>query len=527
VRRVLLALAMLAGAPALGAEVGEVRAEATLHLLATDLERLPPTQVLFDASSGTFDLAPYLDTRGADRYLSTIAGLRLEGRHLGGALRWTLAADTGELRRASVPSLATLCPVLATRSPSGTALASAGGCLTAGRWSVPLKSQDHPEVLSNGRPFADEVRGTFLVREANLAVAFGRAGFAVLRAGRARYSVGDGLIYDDYGTGADLSLDLGAIGPPLEIRAQVFQPTRDMPRSLSGVSPLAVVRVDCLPSLFEHVGLFAAALRDRSGSVAELFRGAAVEDAVVRLSGLVPGTARFVTESRTMAATLSAPLGSTATLGWFGTSGSLTSLGQRFGFTAALLRGNIDSFTYAGATQDTNVGLSGKAVHLRWDATPADWITISPWLLYLSGDRPPPEKRRLGLPPGYAGFLGVAPFVTATNIFFGGGLSESFAARQVSAPGVNGRGVFAPGMEAVWGPGAEVEFTSRVAWLRAEDPGPFGGQTYGTEVDFELTSTPLPYLTVGLEQDLLFPGDFFGGAATISKTVLAVDLRTP
>jgi len=262
--------------------------------------------------------------------------------------------------------------------------------------------------------------------------------------------------------------------------------------------------------------------------VANLFRGATIEDAVIRLAGLAEDTQAYAAAARQLAAALSAPLGSTATLAWFGTSGSLAPWrGQRIEWTAALLRGTLDSITIGGTAIATDVPLAGSALRVGWTVSPVDWLSLEPWVLYLAGDRPPPEKRRLGLTAGYDGFLGVTPYLTATNLFFGGGLSESFADRQATAPGVNGRGVIAPGLSVVVDVGETVDLSLRGAWLRAEAAGPYQGRTYGTEVDLTATWAPWPWLTVGLEQDLLAPGDFFAGARTISKTVLAVDLATP
>jgi hypothetical protein len=536
VPRLTLALALItsalaaAGAARAGDGVGggEVHAEVRLHLRATALDDVPSTQVLYDPSARTFDLDPYLATAGSERYGSTIVAAALEGRHLDGALRWRLAADTGELRRVRSPALAGICAAPLTGSPTGLSNAAAGPCLAAGRYTLETTRPGAEELTANGRRFADELRATGLLREAWLAYSFGRAGFATVRIGRTRTIVGDGLIHDDYATGLDLALDLGALGPPFELRTAIFQPTRDFAGSLDGISPMALVRADWTPSLFEHVGLFAAARHDRTGGVANLFRGATIEDAVVRLAGLPEGTTAYAVAARHLAASLSAPLGSTASLAWLGTSGSLTPWrGQRLAWTAALLRGHLDSITVAGTDVATDVPLAGAAVRIGWTTSPLDWLSVEPWLLYLSGDRPPPEKRRLGITAGYDGFLGVTPYVTATNLFFGGGLSESFADRQASAPGVNGRGVIAPGLTATVDLGDVVDLTLRGAWLRAEDAGPFQGRTYGTEVDVTVTWTPWPWLTVGLEQDVLAPGDFFAGGRNITKTVLAVDVATP
>ena len=174
-----------------------------------------------------------------------------------------------------------------------------------------------------------------------------------------------------------------------------------------------------------------------------------------------------------------------------------------------------------------DIPLRGSAAWLRYQVSPVPWLSVTPWFLYLSGDRPPPEKTRLGLPAGYGAFLGVNPYLTATNLFFRGGLSETFAARQATAPGVNGRGVIAPGLNLELDAGPGVDLEARVAWLRAEDAGPWGGTAYGTEIDLSATWAPVRWLSFGAELDVLLPGDFFGGGRTVYKSVLAVDLRTP
>lgn len=522
----LLALALLAALP-VGAEDG-VRLEASLHLRATMERNRPGTEVLFDPAARTFALSGYLVPEGEARHGSAFAALRLDGRHLDGALRWTLALDTGELRRTRFPEVVGVC--LSTTSPTGLDLAGSPGCrLLLPPVPAQATTLEGARLAANGRPLGEELRKTLLIREANLAWSFGRAGFAVVRAGRSRYAVADGLIHDDYATGADVALDLGALGPPFELRAALFQPTRDWPTSVEGISPVLLLRADWLPSLFEHAGLFLAARRDSTGSVATLFRGALVEDAVVRLAALGPGQPGYAAQAEYLLRVLAGSSTAEATLAWFGASGSLVPFaGQRFTFTAALQGGELIRLgTTAGGPPARNVRLTGQALSLRWDWSPADWLTVSPWFLYLSGDRPPTEKARLGLPGGYSGFLGVTPFVSATNLFFGGGLAESFAARQATAPGVNGRGVIAPGLTLEVDLPAEVDLTARAAWLLAEDAGPYGGTVYGTELDLTARWSPRPWLALAVEADLLLPGDFFGGDQPVSKVILAVDLLTP
>jgi len=520
--------AALAAALLPGAAAGDVRVEGALNLRFTSLRDVPSTEVLFDPADRVFLIDDYLATTVDSRYGSTLAELSFDGRHLDGALHWRLALDTGELRVRSFPALAI--PCAAPGSPSGLDVGARCRGMTMLPRLGPLEVTwlEPAALTSNGRSFHDEVKSTLLVREAYAAWSFGRAGFTTLRAGRARYGVAEGLVHDDYGTGVDLAVDLGAIGPPFELRAALFQPTRDFPRTVAGLTPLALLRADWLPSLFEHAGLFLAARRDRTGSLAELLRNAYVEDGVVSLSGLAPGSPEYVKTSFRLAGLLSADVTSTASLAWFGSSGSLgTFAGQRVLWTLAVMRGRIDTLQFASLPPQLDIPLHGSAAWLRYEVSPWPWIQVTPWFLYLSGDRPPPEKDQLGLVGGYGAFLGVNPYITATNLFFRGGLSETFAARQATAPGVNGRGVIAPGLTLELDAGRDVDLLARVAWLRAEDVGPWGGKVYGTELDLSATWAPAPWISFGAELDALLPGDFFGVGATVYKTVLAVDVRTP
>jgi hypothetical protein len=529
-RSTLIVVAALLAAPPARAGAGEVRAEAALHLRVTSLSRLPSTQVLFDPATRLFATDGYLVPEGRERYGSLLASVRLDGRHLGGDLAWTLALDTGELRRRRLPEPVLLCRAPLTSSPSGLGVVGRDACTPGGAATALVESTvpGGDVATANGRLLGDEVERTLLVREAFAAWRFGRAGLATLRGGRSRQAVADGLVHDDYATGVDLRVDLGAVGPPFEVGLALYQPTRDLPGTVDGISPLLLVRADWLPSLFERAGLFLAVHRDRTGGVAELFRGAIIESAAVALSGLTPGTIAYADASRLLAATLDAPLQSDATLAWVGTSGSLLPWkGQRLSWTAALLGGRIDRLGVAQGETLVDIPLRGAAARLRWEVGLTDRLTVAVTGLYLSGDRPPTEKRRLGLPPGYDGFLGVTPWITETGLFFGGGLSESFAARQASAPGVNGRGVLAPVLELSADLPGAVDLSVRGAWLVAEDAGPFGGRVYGTEADLVARWEPAPWLALGLEADVLFPGDFFGGREPVSRLVLAVDARTP
>jgi hypothetical protein len=514
------ALALALALPA-RADDADLRFRLVLHGRFTNRENQPQPTLLYDRASQAFDLGPYLRTQGSDAYGSTFASAGVEGRH--GWLRWALAADTGEIRYQSFPLTTQVCVA---RTPTGLDSPGNGNCILNAQGRRTLFELEETrlggsQLTSNGRPFADEVRDTLLLREAWVGAALGRNDFALLRAGRKRFTVADGFVYDDYGTGVDATFDLGALGPSWDLGAALFYPTRDFPKRSGLTSVMLALRADYLPSLFEHAGLFLAFYRDRTNSVADLFRGSFAEPSVVQLLAQVPGSPGYRQEEVTLGVSQSAPLESDGWLGWGGTSGSLGLLGAKLDWTGALGFGHT---TIQRGALESQSSVFGQLAHLRLRARAGREIELGGFFLFLSGDLPPSEKARLGLPARYGGFLGIAPFITDTNIFFNGGVAESFAARQATAPGVNGRGVVAPGVTASWDPVRALAFDARAAYLVAPEVGPFGGRLYGPEVDLEVTWSPLSWLRFAVEGDALFPGDFFAGRAPVTKVVVGVDL---
>ncbi len=500
----------------------------------------PGTAIRFDPARSAFALGDYLRPRESETAGSLLASVGLEGRHRDGDLRWVVTADTGELRRERQHAVSAVC--WSDTTPSGLARPGSGDCglfrfgRAFRRVAVPVEETTlgGAQVTSNGRPFDEELRHTLLLREAYASYRFGRAGFLTLTVGRKRTIVGDGYIHDDYVTGVELDADVGAIGPQWDLSAAIFQPTRDLPGTAAEVSPMVVVRADYLPSLFDRAGVFVAGLRERSNSLASVYRGAVEERLVVAAEGSEEGTLLHRRAEQLLAVAAASDLQSDGTLGWAGTSGKLTlGKGHRLAWTAALLGGTIRSIQ--NAARDTplaqDISLRGQLASARWDFDLPGRFAGGASFLFLSGDQlhgVQLEGHRLGLATGtYRAFMGVSPYLTETSIFFGGGLSGSYADRQVRAPGVNGRGVVAPGLSVRWDPSERVTAQARGAWLRAAAKGPFGGRQYGTEVDLSASWAARRWLLLGVEADALLPGDFFRGERPITRAILAVDVLAP
>ncbi|MBI5069243.1 MAG: hypothetical protein HZB56_13490 [Deltaproteobacteria bacterium] len=536
--RPLAAAALLAAAgPVLAEEAGAVQARALLHTRVTAQQGEPRLEPRFDASTLAFQVGDYFTPAPAERHGSLFLAADLSGRT--GPWRWALGFDSGELRRTPSPPFASIC-LSRPAQPTGLALADGGACAGAllGREvvvQVPSAGRDTTRLTAGGRAPREELRQTLFVREAWVGITTGRNDFAFLRAGRHRFSVADGLVYDDYGLGLEARLDLGALGPSWEVHGAAFLPTRDWPDAGTARSPLLFLRLDRMLSLFDHVGAFAAYFHDDAGEVASLFRGSAVEVSSLRLQGLTPAPSTvqpggvvpsaYQQEARTLAAALGGPVDGTADLVWGGLSAGLSfGRGHRVSAAAAVVAGTV-RFT---------VPLAFEASVLGWAASAAYEVRVHRDLLlgarflFLSGDAPPEEKVRFSLPHRYGGFVGVAPWITATNLFFKGGLSETFAARQASAPGVNGRGVLGPVLRALWEPAESFQAELRGAWLEAPVTGPFGGRVYGPEVDVNLRWSPLAWLSLSLEADQLWSGSFYGpDRAPVRKLILGVDLTAP
>jgi hypothetical protein len=237
------------------------------------------------------------------------------------------------------------------------------------------------------------------------------------------------------------------------------------------------------PSLGEWVGLWGAFSHDDAGDAAAILRQGIIASDVVRLIESAPGSATYVAASRRIAALLAAPVRGTSTLGWMGSA--------------------------------------------RWRSQVGP-LSLSPFFVWLSGASPAtPEQVAGDVPLRYTGFLSISPFLTYTNLFFNGGISEAYADRRAVASGVYARGVLAPGIEAGWTPSREIEVTLKAAFLASDRGGPFGGRIYGPEVDLDVAWSPWPWLAVLWEADALALGSFFPSQQLAWRVILGVNVATP
>jgi hypothetical protein len=183
----------------------------------------------------------------------------------------------------------------------------------------------------------------------------------------------------------------------------------------------------------------------------------------------------------------------------------------------------------AGRTQSVDIDMQGWAAHMGgYVFLGNDWY-LYPYALAISGDEgvpslsPGQNARNNGASGSYSygGFLSVVPYLNSTNIFFNGGLANGFSARQVSLPGLAGRGVMAGGFSVggtVW---RKLSFMGGPSVLSAMHQSPVGtGKGYGVEVNQAWTVTLPASLSVSLQFDVLRTGDFFPERVWNTQTTL-------
>ena len=486
---------------------------------------LPSTQVLFDGAAQAFAADRYLAPGPAQSYASGILFVSA-GWEATGWLGFRLDLDSGLVRSQSFPATALVCPSAA--SPSGLAIASGGSCTGPARYTLATTRAGPSEITSNGQSFSSEASQTAFIRQLYAEVSAGRAGAFHARLGRQRLRIADGFVYDDWGLGLDLDLDVGAFGPPLAFSASVFYPSRAWPSGSAWKYPAVAATAGWTPSLGEWVGLWGAWSSDSTGDAAAILQQGLVENDVLELLQTTPGSVAFRAASRRMANLLTAPSRGTSSLGWVGASGRLElSAWGEVRFTAGLAFGTVSTSASSSlVTTSIDVPTLGWMLSGRLVAQPGAGFTISPFLIWLTGDSPPSTQQILSGSGNWGGFLAISPYITATNLFFQGGISESYADRRASASGVNARGVVAPGLEVRWSRGT-FDATVKAAWLWADEPSALGGVSYGPEVDLNLSWSPWRWLAVLAEADVLAMGNFFPGQGVARKFILGLNVSTP
>jgi len=403
--------------------------------------------------------------------------------------------------------------------------------------TVPVPSTANERQFSaDGQAIGDEAKQTFFVREAYLRFSAPVTNWLSLSVGRRDSDVASGLIYRDFGLGLSVSADLELLKDwPVRLSAQVVLPTRNYKDGLH--SPLVEFRANYIISFLEQAGLVFAYFHDGDNNLGQLFAPALSELGVSTAGRLDQQVHNILFGLGTSTATTSE-----ANLFWFGLEGNKLFGDLMISGTAILQLGNIrldNPFAdlsqlaqSAGLTVPSSIPRTPRlefsslavAVDLSARYLITEEISIGLFFLMLSGEQNPFSLTDPSQMGKFNAFLSVVPYITATNIFFSGGMNETFSGRQASIAGLNGRGVVAPGLTFEWEISDSLKVGSKAAALFSTAKSVHNGTFYGVEVDVEGSYEITKWLAVSAEYDILAPGSFFSIRKPIHKVLLGVDL---
>ena len=491
-----------------------------LTVKANHVERM----LRYSTADRTFDVGSYLAPRTDEISYSLFAraSLHLEATSW---LSFGLSVDSGLLNPTGrVPRTAEV--QLSSVTYKG---------ITLPGYTVPVTTTENDrKVTANGQPIKDEATESFFVRQAFVRLSAPETGWLSVTLGRQAMEVGGGLIYNDHGLGAALLLDFEALrDKPVRVGLKVLLPTRAWDEGLR--SPLVELRVDYVFSSFlslvESVGLSVAFFHDGDDNISRLL-DSTISEAVVQY---YPDVNQDLVNYAAAGALAYAPW-SKANIVWIGLSGRkllgdlMLSANLQLEVGKLKLENPFWALT-GGATalpsflpQDEVLELSclGFAGELTASYLISESLSFGGFFLFLSGgDNPyaPGQAQQR-----YGSFISVMPYITHTNLFFSGGMNETFSGRQATTAGINGRGVIAFGPNVAWEITDGLDAGATAALLFSPVESLAGGNFYGFEVDLEASYQVLDWLKLSTQYDMLVAGNFFPQKSVIHQFLLGVDV---
>ncbi len=476
----------------------------------------------YDSERQAFDFASYQAPVQDRAYYSVVlrAGALLEATSW---LEFGLAVDSGEINPTGKIPAETTVP-----------LTSRANLIIDD--PIALSTRDLTKVTSNGQLIGDEAAQTFFIRQAFVRLSAPETGWLSAVGGRMMSEVAGGLIFNDSSLGGQLVADLERLKDwPLRFSLQALLPTRSWDSGLN--SPLLEFRFDYIFSSFlsmtESIGLTFAYFHDGDSNFGQLY-ASAISEVPVRYHNSLDNPLY----KDLFAVASSAGLPSSANIFWVGLDGTKL-LGDFLVAGAAFLEIGHLSLENPFAelhqaapgvlpsqipqSRSIEMDTLGWALDLSLKYLITEDMTVSAFFIYLSGENNP-YLAGGDYDDSYSSFLAVVPYVTHTNLFFSGGMNETFSGRQATTSGINGRGVIAGGATFSWDINEDLRVGSKLAPLFSPVPSMVGGDFYGFETDFEGSYEIFDFLRVSLEYDFLVPGGFFANRAVMHKMLVGLDL---
>ncbi len=373
-----------------------------------------------------------------------------------------------------------------------------------GVFSLVLDSGELSEdTIHDGCLENDRSRDAF-IREGYFESYFLDSAGVAFKVGQQHLIIGEGYILDDFLLTGQVGFNLNRIlGWPGNLYATVAK--------VGGSSIYSQLRAVRPLNPYERISVSLGWLHDTEGFLAEL-----LEDVDGSYPGRLPWSG-YELETR-------------SDLFWL--TFSLNKMFHTFLFSAVgIVEGGVihGRAEQAGRTARSTIPSLGYLVDLQVEKNITDNFSVQLYWLMASGDGDPVGKMANG--ELLETYLAIVPFITRTNIFFNGGINETFSNREFHMAGHTARGFCVPGTV------LEYYFTDRIyavgkaAYLFSlvDPPAWSRGRTYGWEVDLMGFWEIGKYVLLSFEGDVFFPGSFFQSAAnpdpnTAYRIMVGLDL---
>lgn len=395
--------------------------------------------------------------------------------------------------------------------------------------SEPLSSvyttSEELKLLANGNAPVDELRDHLLVRE--LGFSFHTTSYWVdLTLGKKRFFVGDSFIFDGYGLGAIWTLDLLQHKSKIPFRIELQALLADGSFTSKGKkSPLVKISFEYVFSLVEAIGIYFAYYHDGDDNIAAIMRPAIAESYA----------SEYTSDQVKLRLALAAPFESRGNLYYIG-------LNWNKFFGRLLLNGSlivelgnydlsVDLTSVPNVNREVKLGLKALAFLADCMVTYnfSEAMALTGYFLYISGDDLTQVPLRDLSNKPFSSFISVLPHITRSNIFFSGGMNESFSARYLTSSGQNARGVIGTGLKLDWDIIKRLNLKSNLAVLFSSSPrisglAPGGSRFYGVELDFNFQFQLLKWLDLSAQFDFFITGPFYEARKLVYQMLLGVDM---
>ncbi|MBI2374289.1 MAG: hypothetical protein HYV07_09835 [Deltaproteobacteria bacterium] len=369
-----------------------------------------------------------------------------------------------------------------------------------------LVAFSHDGAFGDGLPLADHAKRTLFLGRVSAELELGETGVFELELGRLREDVGRGLIYDAYAFGLVADADLGLLPErwPWHLRLAGLVPDGSF---FSAPAPNPLVSLEVELEVLDDVStaLILAAYFDNGQGVTPFFAEAAWRDRIRALTELVGDrplvlevleaghdAGKIAYDVDTLGELLFVGLALDGAIDPVVFSGAvvaeLGSFSLRSTPNGSLVRAveragrRLPAIQAVRATilepRETEVAVRSAMAQLEIDVRASRVFSFGGFAVLATGDDATLDRT-------FSSYIGLAPRLGYTSLFFSGGVSSTLVSPSVVSVAPDGAGVFAVGARAALRPARALKAELTLAFISSL-VGSEGGQVLGEEADLDV-----------------------------------------